>query len=455
MVCGTPETWEKTLLESFEHRRLGLEQEFFLVDRDGFLSEGADEFLEVCWSLAVTEGAGEDCFASECVLSTVEVCTPPARDLEELEREYVKNLWIAIRAARELGLRLYPLATYPLPITPTLRTEPHYLAQALTMGPERFRHAGRCAGVHLHLEMPERVLHPETGVAPEAPGDAARELLDAYNLATALDPAIVALTRSCPFYEGAADGLAARTANYRGSLDFAPYGLYAALPIAGGLRPYADTPAELARLQIDRHRAWISAVEGSGLDSRLFEAEGPLKTAWNPVRLNAQDGNRGTLELRGIDSSYPSEVMSIASLVTACESRVRADGLAVAPSTGVGTLEVEGGELRVPAFEHLSGTLLREAATRGLDSPEVVDYLDSVFELAGYPPGSERLRDAGGYRNVEREILARMSAPGGARRSLGRDEGLALVREACDGLEHQVESFRPSRREAAAEASPL
>lgn len=436
-------------MQSFENRRLGLEQEFFLVNGDGALSERADEFLEVCHGLAAAEGIDEDCFAPECVLSTVEVSTPPAADLEALAAEYLGNVRLAIRAARELGLRLYPLATYPLRMEPTLRTEPHYMAQALVMGPERFRHAGRCAGVHLHLELPEGALDPETGVAPGLSGGAARELLGVYNLATALDPAIVALTRSCPFYEGAADGLAARTAHYRGSADFAPHGLYAALPVAGGLRPYADSPAALAGLQMERHRAWVSAVEDAGLDTALFESCGPLKTAWNPVRLNAQNGLRGTVELRGIDSNYPAEVLAICGLVTACVERVRAEGLAVVPSQGSETLEVRGGKLLVPAFDHLSGPLLRAAATDGLDSPSVTAYLNSVLELAGQPAASERLRDCGGYRNVERDLLNAMP---GARRSLSREEGLALVRVACDELESQVEALRPRSR-TTAEAS--
>lgn len=439
-------------MQSFENRRLGLEQEFFLVDGEGVISEKADEFLEACRLLAAAEGVDEDCFAPECVLSTVEVSTPPAADLEGLAGEYLKNVWLALRAARELGLRLYPLATYPLRLEPTLRTEPHYLAQALVMGPERFRHAGRCAGVHLHLELPEGAIEADTRLAPELSDAAARELLGVYNLATALDPAIVSLTRSCPFYEGTADGRAARTAHYRGSPDFAPDGLYAALPVAGGLRPYAGSLEVLAGLQVERHRAWISAVRGSGLDSALFEAEGPLKTAWNPVRLNAQNGLRGTLELRGIDSSYPAEVLAISGLVTACVGRVRSEGLAVVPSQGSETLEVRGGELLVPAFDYLSGPLLREAATDGLDGPAVAAYLDSVAELAGHPMVSERLRDSGGYRNVEREILRDM--PAAPRRSLGREDGLALVRGACDELESQVEALRP-RSETPAEARPL
>lgn len=436
-------------MESFEDRRLGLEQEFFLVDPDGVISERADEFLEACHALASAEGVDGECFAAECVLSTVEISTPPASGLTDLEEKYLGNLRLAIRAARDASLRLYPLATYPLPVKPTLRAEPHYLAQALTMGPERFRHAGRCAGVHLHLEMPGGALHPATGVAPDASGEAVRELLGAYDLATALDPAIVALTRSCPFYQGKADGLAARTAHYRGDADFAPHGLYAALPAAGALRPYAETASHLAALQSERYRVWVSAVEAAGLDSSLFETGNILKTAWNPVRLNAQDGTHGTLELRSIDSSYPSEVTAIVSLVTACESRVRREGLPVVPAPGSGTLEVLAGELRVPDFQVLSRRLLPEAATRGLESPAVTEYLDSVFELAGQPPGSQRLRDTGGYRNVERDILE--SFPAGR---LGRDEGLELVREACDELERQAEPSRESREEPA-EARPL
>jgi hypothetical protein len=96
---------------------------------------------------------------------------------------------------------------------------------------------------------------------------------------------------------------------------------------------------------------------------------------------------------------------------------------------------------------------LREAATRGLESPEIVSYLDSVFELAGHPPGSDRLRDAGGYRNVEQDLLLQTSTQE-IRHSLGKDEGLALVRAACEELESQVETHRTSEAPAV-EASPL
>ncbi|MEH2396558.1 hypothetical protein [Nostoc sp.] len=37
-------------------RRIGLEQEFFLVDETGYLSDRADEFLEACHLMAQTQG---------------------------------------------------------------------------------------------------------------------------------------------------------------------------------------------------------------------------------------------------------------------------------------------------------------------------------------------------------------------------------------------------------------
>jgi carboxylate-amine ligase len=90
-------------------RRVGLEQEFFLVEESGLPSQRADEFLDRC-----REETGPDgpmCFAPEFVKCLVEVNAPPVRTLAELEREYAKNLRLAVDAARVLGLRLYPLGT--------------------------------------------------------------------------------------------------------------------------------------------------------------------------------------------------------------------------------------------------------------------------------------------------------------------------------------------------------
>src|SRR5215204_256378 len=182
-------------------RRVGLEQEFFLVDRGGVLSDLADPFLRRCRDAAQAEGLDPLCFKAECVKSLVEVVTPPSPRLADLIEEYLNNLELALKVASELGLALYPLGTYPLPISPVVREDPDYRVKASTIGHCRFSHAGRCAGAHLHLELPAGTVWPDVKAALDAPA-AQRELLGLYNLATALDPALVALTRACPYYEG-------------------------------------------------------------------------------------------------------------------------------------------------------------------------------------------------------------------------------------------------------------
>jgi gamma-glutamyl:cysteine ligase YbdK (ATP-grasp superfamily) len=150
-------------------RSIGLEQEFFLVEESGEPSVRADEFLERCRKRSEREGdGGAACLAPEWVKGVVEINTPPVRSLEDLEARYADNVRLAIRSARDIGLRLYPLGTYPLPLEPAVREEPDYRIQVLTVGSERFMDAGRCAGTHLHLGLPDGTVDPESGVSPGA-----------------------------------------------------------------------------------------------------------------------------------------------------------------------------------------------------------------------------------------------------------------------------------------------
>jgi gamma-glutamyl:cysteine ligase YbdK (ATP-grasp superfamily) len=121
-------------------RRIGLEQEFFLVDSAGALCNLVDLFLGRCWEAAETEGLDPHCFKPECVKSLVEITTPPSSSFEDLARNYLNNLNLALGAASELGLGLYPLGTYPLSIRPEVRDEPSYRLQTRTIGHDRFLH---------------------------------------------------------------------------------------------------------------------------------------------------------------------------------------------------------------------------------------------------------------------------------------------------------------------------
>jgi gamma-glutamyl:cysteine ligase YbdK (ATP-grasp superfamily) len=421
-------------------RRAGLEQEFFLVESSGHPSERADEFLERCRE----ESVGPVCFAPEFVMGLVEVNTPPVHNLLDLEREYLQNLRIALRTARSLGLRLYPLGTYPLPLEPVVRDGLDYRVQVNTVGPERFEDAGRCAGTHLHLELQAGTVDEVAGISASAPAAAREEASNIYNLATALDPALVALTRSCPFFEGRKTGLAVRTVHYRGSASFGWEGVYKDLPQVGALLPYAEDSEHLIRQQFDRYKAWLSAMDRAGVKRRHFaEAGGDLlRPAWNPVRLNRQ----GTLELRGMDSNYPEVTLTVAAIVLLAANRVRRDDLEVLPDDGVLAFEVTEDVLRVPGFDHLGGELLHAAVTGGAGDETVAAYVDSILEFAGLE--NERLavlfhhrRTTGSYPTTEAGILKAYDG------HLSEGEGLRLVLEACDELEIQVSRLDRSQRQ--------
>ncbi len=422
-------------------RRVGLEQEFFLVDGDGVPSDRADEFLLRCRELTERVGLDPEAVAGECARGMIEINTPPVYSVEELAKAYLERLDLALQVGQELGVRLYPLATYPLPIAPSLRKDLNYELQALTLGRERFLNAARCTGVHLHLEVPRGTIDANIVVSRDTPESTREELLNLYNLGTALDPALVALTRSCPFYEGLAPGLAVRTAFYRGSSLFGWEGLYTDLPEVGGLRPYAKSIEELVERQLSSYGAWLAAMDRAGVERRLFFETGGnvLKASWNPVRIN----RHGTVELRGIDSNYPETILAVADLVQTVADRVRNEGLTVEPHEETRVMEARGDRLFVPEFGYLGGGLSYAAATGGLEVPEVSAYLDSIFEVAadgGAKPNLlSRLRHPdGSYRVTEAEILASFPPIS----PLSEDEGLRLVRESCDELEEQVSSLQ-------------
>ena len=432
-------------------RSIGLEQEFFLVEGSGEPSVRADEFLERCRKRSERDGdGGAACLAPEWVKGVVEINTPPVHSLADLEERYADNVRLTLRSAREIGLRLYPLGTYPLPLRPAVREEPDYQVQVLTIGAERFMDAGRCAGTHLHLGLPDGTVDTESGVSPGASEESRRKLLDLYNLATALDPALIFLTRSCPFYEGGTPGLAPRTARYRGSEVFGWDGVYRDLPAVGALRPYARSSAHLVRQQFDRYRAWLAAMERAGVDLGLFLESGGdlLRPAWNPVRLNRQ----GTLELRGMDSNLPETTFTAVELILSAAERVVREALTVTPDDGVSTFEIAGGRLLVPGFGSLGGRLFHAAVAGRADGPVMIDYLDSVLDFAaGGGPRLEKLRlrrqATGLYPTTEGEILTTRS-PRGER--ITSEEGLSLVLWACDELEGQITAPEPENSPAGA-----
>ena len=417
-------------------RRLGLEQEFFLVDRAGALCDLADVFLRGCWEMAEAIGLNPGCFKPECTKSLVEITTPPSSGFQDLAKNYLSNLNLALKVGSKLGLELYPLGTYPLATRPEVRDDPGYGMQARTIGQDRFLHAGKCAGTHLHLELPAGTIWPDVKAALTAPVPQQQELLNLYNLATALDPALVALTRASPFYEGRAGDFAARTVHYRGMLGLD--GLYANLHEVGALSAYATRTEDFIDQQNMRYRAWLAAMDRAEVDRHLFAStSGNLRSvSWNPIRLNY----RGTIEIRSMDANYPRVILAVSALVCGAVNRLRRERLRVRPSRQVRTIELDGDELLVPHFSYLSGELLGAAVTHGVVDQRIEAYLDSFLRFARpyveEPDLVESLGCSGrGYNTTEAEVLGSFSP---FEATVSREQGLRLVQSSCLRLREQV-----------------
>jgi gamma-glutamyl:cysteine ligase YbdK (ATP-grasp superfamily) len=437
MVCTNNDDNQK--MDTVAKRRLGLEQEFFLVNPEGELINKADQFLQGCHEVAETRNRPHTCFAPEFVKSIVEINTLPVTNVEELRQEYLEILQILLKVARDLNLRLYSLSTYPLHTMPVVRNKPEYHLQVRTVGEERFANAARCLGTHLHLELPPGTIDRRVGISYQSTRSARSRTLDLHNLLTALDPALIALSRACPFYEGKVTGKATRTMHYRGSAYYGWEGVYAHLQPVGGLLPYAETVQDLVEQQFHRYYTWLEAMDQAGVERDLFlNTGGELLTAgWNPLRLN----KLGTLELRGIDSNYPQVVLALVDLVVTLVQRVREENLTVRPQPDLKVFMQQGQTLYVPDFKYLNGELFYQAVTEGIESQDIQSYLDSILEFAtfdGRPTLARFKEQLGNYRTTEAELLEQFTP---ATEELSREEGLKVVRYCCDQFEAQVQNL--------------
>ncbi|WP_036478383.1 glutamate-cysteine ligase family protein [Myxosarcina sp. GI1] len=422
-----------------DNSRLGLEQEFFIVDTEGFLSNRADEFLQLCHEIAESQNRKTECFAPEFVKSIIEINTVPVNNLSELTQEYLDLLQILLKVADRLDLRLYPLSTYPLYTTPVMRNKPNYHLQVRTVGEGRFDNAAKCTGTHVHLDLPDNVVDRKVGIAYNSSPEARSLLVNIYNLATAFDAAIIALSRACPFYDGKVAGKAMRTIHYRGSDRYAWQGVYTKMQTVGGLLPYVETAEELSEQLFNRYHCWLQAMDRAGVPREMFlDSGGELLTAgWNPIRLNSV----GTVELRGMDSNYPELTLSLVALVSEAANRLRREGLTVKPKKGIKTFKLQDNELNVPDFDYLNGELLYAAVTEGVNNAAVRDYLDSIVEFSfDRSELSDRLAHfktaLGEYTTTEAQLLNKFSTTTG---EIDREDGLALVRYCCDRLEEEVD----------------
>jgi len=153
------------------------------------------------------------------------------------------------------------------------------------------------------FDLPDGVIDPRVE-SHDVSAAAREELLNIYNLATALDAALIALSRACPFMKVGDERL--HTVHYRS--DLAWEGVYTHLQPVGGLQPYAASAEELVELQFARYYTWLEAMDKAGVERHLFQkGRQPAKSCLEPPQRYWNCGN-------ATDSNYPEVILAISGL---------------------------------------------------------------------------------------------------------------------------------------------
>ncbi|MFC4551819.1 MULTISPECIES: glutamate-cysteine ligase family protein [Halorussus] len=325
--------------------KMGLEVEYWVVDETGALCAAA-ELVDA-----------HERVVQEFVAPLLEVQTPPAERTSAIESSLRETLGAVLDVAEENGKHLVPLGTPLAAETVPIVTERGRVLERI-FG-ERLEPAKNCAGTHVHFDR----------------GDVVRQL----NLLTALDPALVS---SSPYYRGRRVANDARTHVYRNRADYE-------LDHHRDLWEYATSVADWEARVRARYEEFRTVATGQGVSVETFEEHfRPDDAVLTPVRLRAQSP---TVEWRSPDSALPSQVLRLLDDVARLVRRVERTPVEI------GDPAVTSEHVRVPEFGDLQ-RIVNEAIARGVDSPRVAEYLETMtFDLGRYRPIS---RDIDGLDEI-------------------------------------------------------
>jgi gamma-glutamyl:cysteine ligase YbdK (ATP-grasp superfamily) len=362
--------------------RVGLEVEYWLVDKDGRFAP-ADAVISAC-----------DGVDPEMIEPLLEVKTPPCDSFEELVGVFAERLGAVRDEADSRGTRLVPLGTPLTDEALSHRSKTRIDVQGAVLGDDLV-HAGHCAGTHLHFEQ--------------------ESVVDQIRALTALDPAF-ALVNTAPYYRGERVTTCARPYVYRRMC-------YASFEGHGQLWEYPESADEWRERVDRRFERFVEEAVGSGVDRGTVEEYfSPADALWTPVCLR---DDLGTVEWRTPDAASPIELCRLAEDVGSIVDE------AVAEGTEVTSVVREDGTVSVPPFGRLRDHV-DTAIRNGLSDGRVAGYLSRLgFDTDGYRPVGETLD---GRDSVDAEAARRLRLRAADRLdddlSRLREEGYGAVGEA-------------------------
>lgn len=360
-----------------KHVTFGVEYEFFTLDKEGKMVNGAQNLIK-----KVKELNSEIDIVGECGENMVELRSIPDSKIPSVMEKTLADFEAMLHTAEKEGVVLYFYGTYPGSFTPTIANKPEYIVKQKIFGKKRFEIAARCIGMHCHYSLPKGVFDPSNKILKLLPYSKNKSVLEnMYNLFIAMDPALTVFTQSSPFYEGKYIGKDSRVIVYRGGKVLSyPDGLYSNHQEFGALQPYKLTGMDLPEIVEMQFELWNKIIDKIDINLTAFAKYGSvLDTHWNPVRINAH----GTMEQRGMDMNSPRITVAVATLVKAISKAVHEKYIQVTPShTGKSeSFRLEDNKIFIPHHQHVRYILQPKAAYLGLEDKEMETYCSSLLYL--------------------------------------------------------------------------
>jgi hypothetical protein len=207
-----------------------------------------------------------------------------------------------------------------------------------------------------------------------------KSLIDSYNLAIAMDPALITLFQSSPLLNGQYIAKDCRILIQRTGRALPFKGIYYKQPKLGGLPIYKETLTDLVYTIKKRHELVKKLFEKHNLDPSLVSNYGKiLDFSWHSVRIN----KIGTIEQRTMDMNHPKYVIAGTILLKYIYWKVQRDFLQVVPSD-IGIEEPfkqEGNVLYIPPHTHVRKKLQFLSVYEGFENKEIKNYTRRLFRF--------------------------------------------------------------------------
>lgn len=419
------------------------------LDEDGYVVNRAEEIIRECAKCTDFGPMLEKEFAK----NIIEIASYPSVRVENALLNSMDCLQKVIEVAGRHGIIIYPLSVYPGPYEPRLTRNKYYQFKAKYLhDPKIWFLESRRTAFHYHYTLPRgmfdhRKKFLKVCMAPKVK----QTLLDSYNMSIAMDPALVTLFQSSPFYNGKylvkdSGALFQRTGKH---LPHSKLAIYNRHPTFGGLPIYKHTVSDLIYAINRRYKKVKEIVDRNNLKKDIPKRyKRVLDYAWHSVRIN----KRGTLEQRTMDMNHPKYVIAGAVLMKHIHRRIHQDFLRVMPSD-IGISEPfrqEGEVVHIPPHTHLRKKLQRWSICDGFENREVLSYTRRLFRFGKRctPP---KFYDA--IRPLERMIERKKSVSDvllerAARMGYGREDTIPdpvcarIALKSCGQLYKEIEKTK-------------